>query len=63
LSAAFNGVLILFTFAVVFETKGVSLEQIERKLINGARLRNIGAWGSRTRRLRASCNRVEAPTR
>lgn len=43
LYAAFNAVFLLFTFALVPETKGVSLEQIERKLMDGKRLRNIGA--------------------
>lgn len=43
LYAAFNVVFLLFTFALVPETKGVSLEQIERKLMDGKRLRDIGA--------------------
>lgn len=43
LYAAFNAVFLLFTFALVPETKGVSLEQIERKLMDGKRLRDIGA--------------------
>lgn len=41
--AAFNAIFLLFTWALVPETKGVSLEQIERKLMDGERLRNIGA--------------------
>ncbi|MBN8736318.1 MAG: sugar porter family MFS transporter [Xanthomonadales bacterium] len=43
LYAAFNASFLLFTWALVPETKGVSLEQIERKLMAGERLRNIGA--------------------
>lgn len=43
LYAAFNAVFILFTFALVPETKGVSLEQIERKLMEGKPLRDVGA--------------------
>lgn len=43
LYAAFNAVFLLFTLALVPETKGVSLEQIERKLMDGKPLRNIGA--------------------
>jgi SP family galactose:H+ symporter-like MFS transporter len=43
LYAAFNAVFLLFTFALVPETRGVSLEQIERKLMDGEKLRDIGA--------------------
>ncbi|HJR10260.1 MAG TPA: sugar porter family MFS transporter [Rhodanobacteraceae bacterium] len=43
LYAAFNAAFLLFTWALVPETKGVTLEQIERKLMDGERLRNIGA--------------------
>jgi len=43
LYAALNAVFLLFTWALVPETKGVSLEQIERKLMDGKPLRNIGA--------------------
>jgi SP family galactose:H+ symporter-like MFS transporter len=42
LYAAFNVVFILFTFWLVPETKGVTLEQIERNLMSGKRLREIG---------------------
>ncbi|HEU0278195.1 MAG TPA: sugar porter family MFS transporter [Rhodanobacteraceae bacterium] len=42
LYAALNALFLLFTFALVPETKGVMLEQIERKLMRGARLRDIG---------------------
>ncbi|KZV15234.1 inositol transporter 1 [Dorcoceras hygrometricum] len=42
LYAAFNAVFILFTFWLVPETKGVTLEQIERKLMAGLPLRQIG---------------------
>jgi len=42
LYAAFNAVFILFTWALVPETKGVSLEHIERKLMDGKPLREIG---------------------
>lgn len=40
--AGFNLLALLFTFAVVPETKGVTLEQIERKLMSGARMRHLG---------------------
>jgi MFS transporter, SP family, galactose:H+ symporter len=42
LYSALNVLFLLFTFALVPETKGVTLEQIERKLMSGARLRDIG---------------------
>jgi SP family galactose:H+ symporter-like MFS transporter len=42
LYAAFNLVFLAITFALVPETKGVTLEQIERKLMHGTRLRDIG---------------------
>lgn len=42
LYGAFNLVFILFTFWLVPETKGVTLEDIERKLMSGKRLREIG---------------------
>ncbi|HUI60378.1 MAG TPA: sugar porter family MFS transporter [Steroidobacteraceae bacterium] len=42
LYAALNLLFLLFTFAYVPETKGATLEQIERKLMSGTRLRNIG---------------------
>jgi SP family galactose:H+ symporter-like MFS transporter len=42
LYAAFNAAFLLFTWALVPETKGVSLEQIEHKLMEGKRLRDIG---------------------
>ena len=42
LYAALNLSFVLFTYALVPETKGVTLEQIERKLMHGARLRDIG---------------------
>jgi len=42
LYAALNVLFLLFTYALVPETKGVTLEQIERKLMSGARLRDIG---------------------
>lgn len=42
LYAAFNAVFLLFTFALVPETKGVTLEQIEGKLMDGTPLRDIG---------------------
>jgi len=43
LYAAFNAVFLLFTWALVPETKGASLEQIERKLMDGKPLREIGS--------------------
>jgi SP family galactose:H+ symporter-like MFS transporter len=42
LYAALNLSFLFFTFALVPETKGVTLEQIERKLMHGTRLRDIG---------------------
>jgi MFS transporter, SP family, galactose:H+ symporter len=42
LYALLNASFLLFTYALVPETKGVTLEQIERKLMSGARLRDIG---------------------
>ena len=42
LYAALNALFLLFTWAFVPETKGVTLEQIERKLMQGVRLRDIG---------------------
>ena len=42
LYAALNAVFILVTFWLVPETKGVTLEQIERNLMSGKRLREIG---------------------
>ena len=42
LYAALNLSFILFTYALVPETKGVTLEHIERNLMSGARLRDIG---------------------
>lgn len=42
LYAALNVLFLLFTYALVPETKGVTLEHIERKLMSGARLRDIG---------------------
>ncbi|HKD53548.1 MAG TPA: sugar porter family MFS transporter [Steroidobacteraceae bacterium] len=42
LYAALNVSFLFFTYALVPETKGVTLEQIERKLMSGARLRDIG---------------------
>ena len=42
LYAALNASFIWFTYALVPETKGVTLEQIERKLMHGVRLRDIG---------------------
>jgi len=42
LYAAFNVVFILLTFWLVPETKGVTLEHIERNLMAGKRLREIG---------------------
>ncbi|MBE1162219.1 sugar porter family MFS transporter [Dyella acidiphila] len=43
LYAAFNLVFIGFTFWLVPETKGATLEQIERNLMAGKRLRDIGS--------------------
>ena len=42
LYAAFNAVFIVFTWAFVPETRGVTLEHIEKKLMSGALLRDIG---------------------
>lgn len=42
LYAGFNAVFIVLTFWLVPETKGVTLEQIERNLMHGKRLRDIG---------------------
>jgi SP family galactose:H+ symporter-like MFS transporter len=42
LYAALNLSFVLFTYALVPETKGCTLEQIETKLMHGARLRDIG---------------------
>jgi SP family galactose:H+ symporter-like MFS transporter len=42
LYAALNAVFIVFTFWLVPETKGVTLEQIERNLMKGNALRKIG---------------------
>jgi SP family galactose:H+ symporter-like MFS transporter len=42
LYSALNVLFLFFTYALVPETKGVTLEQIERKLMSGARLRDIG---------------------
>jgi MFS transporter, SP family, galactose:H+ symporter len=42
LYAGLNLLFVLFTYALVPETKGITLEQIERKLMSGARLRDIG---------------------
>ncbi|HJU27114.1 MAG TPA: sugar porter family MFS transporter [Rhodanobacteraceae bacterium] len=42
LYAAFNAAFLLFTWGLVPETKGVTLEQIEHKLMEGRRLRDIG---------------------
>jgi len=42
LYAAFNAVFIVLTFWLVPETKGVTLEQIERNLMHGKPLRAIG---------------------
>lgn len=43
LYGAFNVVFIFLTLWLVPETKGVTLEEIERKLMDGKRLRDIGA--------------------
>ncbi|MET0332517.1 MAG: sugar porter family MFS transporter [Dyella sp.] len=42
LYAALNAVFLLLTFWLVPETKGVTLEQIESRLMSGAKLRDIG---------------------
>jgi SP family galactose:H+ symporter-like MFS transporter len=42
LYAGFNVVFLLFTWALVPETRGVTLEHIEQKLMDGASLRDIG---------------------
>jgi SP family galactose:H+ symporter-like MFS transporter len=42
LYAALNASFLWFTYALVPETKGMTLEQIERKLMHGVRLRDIG---------------------
>lgn len=42
LYAALNAVFIVLTFWLVPETKGITLEQIERNLMSGKRLRDIG---------------------
>ncbi|SFK66162.1 sugar porter family MFS transporter [Rhodanobacter glycinis] len=42
LYAGLNGVFLVFTFWLVPETRGVTLEQIERNLMAGKRLRRIG---------------------
>jgi SP family galactose:H+ symporter-like MFS transporter len=42
LYAALNAVFIVVTYLLVPETKGVTLEQIERNLMSGKRLREIG---------------------
>jgi MFS transporter, SP family, galactose:H+ symporter len=42
LYAALNVLFLWFTQALVPETKGVTLEEIERKLMSGAKLRDIG---------------------
>jgi hypothetical protein len=34
---------LIFTYALVPESKGVTLEQIERKLMSGVCLRDIGS--------------------
>jgi MFS transporter, SP family, galactose:H+ symporter len=43
LYAALNAVFIVLTFWLVPETKGVTLERIERNLLGGKRLRDIGS--------------------
>ncbi|HUB91179.1 MAG TPA: MFS transporter, partial [Dyella sp.] len=43
LYAGLNAVFIVLTFWLVPETKGVTLEQIERNLMSGKRLRDIGS--------------------
>jgi len=42
LYAALNAVFIVLTFWLIPETKGITLEQIERNLMSGKRLRDIG---------------------
>jgi SP family galactose:H+ symporter-like MFS transporter len=42
LYAALNAVFLLLTYWLVPETKGVTLEQIESRLMSGAKLRDIG---------------------
>lgn len=42
LYAALNAAFVVFTFLFVPETRGVTLEEIERKLMHGVRLRDIG---------------------
>jgi len=42
LYAGLNLLFVLFTWAFVPETRGVTLEHIERKLMSGAKLRDIG---------------------
>ena len=42
LYAALNAAFLAFTFWFVPETRGVTLEEIERKLMHGVRLRDIG---------------------
>jgi SP family galactose:H+ symporter-like MFS transporter len=42
LYAGLNLLFLLFTYALVPETKGISLEDIERNLMQGKRLRDIG---------------------
>ena len=42
LYALLNASFLIFTYALVPETRGVTLEEIERKLMSGARLRDIG---------------------
>ena len=43
LYAGLNLLFLIFTYALIPETKGVTLEQIERKLMSGVRLRDIGS--------------------
>lgn len=43
--AGLNAVFIALTFAFVPETKNVSLEQIEKNLMSGMKLKNIGVHG------------------
>jgi SP family galactose:H+ symporter-like MFS transporter len=42
LYGALNALFIVITLILIPETKGVSLESIERKLMGGKRLRDIG---------------------